>query len=70
MRRASRCRRSTTVRGSGTRGALVGVDALGIDRVILPFAHELELTGLSPRDPADMEQLDMALRLARMESGR
>ena len=28
------------------------------------------LTGLSPRDPADMEQLDVALRLARIESGR
>jgi hypothetical protein len=48
----------------------VGVDALGIDRVILPFAHELELTGLSLREPADMEQLDVALRLARMGSGR
>jgi hypothetical protein len=111
-------------------GAPVGFDALGIDRVLLPFAHEPELvgfsraiveplrahdaahngqlvatleafaaygcnvartaealgqhqntvryrldaigrlTGLSPREPADMEQLDVALRLARMESGR
>lgn len=70
MRRASRCRRSTTVRGSGAQGAPVGVDALGIDRVILPFAHEPALTGLSPREPVDIEQLDVALRLARMESGR